>query len=170
MKKILFLIVIVICCFVHAAYGVFLTFDSDRLLWSDHMDYGTPIVVDCGTSLGLTNPKEEIVSYDFMFQADADDFIYDVNTVESYPEYRGFLFIRVSGPSLFISGIHHGPGSPVWGIEMYGGSPVNVFSREYNSQANYVSIGYFTVNDCIPEPTTISLLSLGMLGILRIKR
>lgn len=170
MKKLIFLIII--CSFVNVAQGVFVIFNNNRAPWYNLKTHGTPITVDSGTELGLTNPNSGITSYSFMFWVEYGNLIFNTSAINISLGTGNSISIGSRPPALFIDGWHTGPGNPIGGIKMYGDAYVNIyeqFSSDFRDH-DYELIGAFTVGDPIPEPATFLLLTTGLIGIFKWKK
>jgi len=128
--------------------GLYPTFDGNRSLWVNMVYYGTPIVVDPGVSLGLTNPDVGIFDYNFQFHIVKGDIEFNIPS----PLTEGVL-IFVDNYDLFMTGSHDGPGSPVSvdAVNVNGYGTIQVY--DYS-----IYQGEFTV---IPEPATIFIFLIG---------
>jgi len=139
---------------------VFPTFDMNRGDWLDYKEFGTPIVVDDLTQLGLTNPALGQMSYSFKFEVISDEITF------GNPNYsEDFLFLkRPDNNTLILEGLHNGDegGIPMSGLIMSGSGVVNIYEKEFNNcSSTYEYLGSFTVGSSIPEPCTVLLLGGG---------
>jgi hypothetical protein len=137
---------------------VFPTFDGDRSPWLELQNNGTPIVIESGSIMGLTNTNVGLTSYKLrLIAVDPDTHFYSVR----YPDYvEGYVEFHITNmhPAIMeMYGTHTGPGNPFGNFSIITEGTIFVEYLDVD-QAAWMYMGSFTV---VPEPATIFLFAIG---------
>ena len=155
--KVITVCLIVLLGVVAAHSGVvFLTFNGDRSPWIELQNNGTPIFIESGSIIGLTNTNVGFTDYHFRLVAlDEGTHFYSARYPDYVEGYVEFSITNYHPATMSIYGTHNGPGNPFDNFTIITEGTLLVESFD---GSDWQPMGSFTI---VPEPATIFIFAIG---------